>query len=110
MPVAIAWILRVLSRFGKGWLFPIFGAAAAWLIEQATGAISWAIVRVGQGIIEVSLDFLDEIEWGRPPDWAVFGSSFLEIASESGAIAALGILVAGGIVRLVVRIVSLGRL
>ena len=110
MPVAIGWILRVLSRFGKGWLFPVFGAAAAWLIEQMTGAISWAIVRVGQGVIQVTLDFLDEIEWGDPPDWAVFGSSFLEIASESGAIAALGILVAGGVVRLVVRIVTLGRL
>ena len=72
----------------------MFGAAAAWLIEQMTGAISWAIVRVGQGVIQVTLDFLDEIEWGDPPDWAVFGSSFLEIASESGAIAALGILVA----------------
>ena len=110
MPVAIGWILRILSRFGKGWLFPVFGVAAAWAIEQITGAVSWALVHVGQGILVVLLDLLDDVEWGVPPDWSVFGGAFLDVAWESGAITALGILVAGGIARLTVRTVSLGRL
>lgn len=109
MPTAIAWIFRGMARIGKGWTWPVLAVLAGWLIESITGAVSWGLVHVGMGIVEISLDFLDELQFGQAPDWAVFGGAFLELASASGAIAALGILVAGGIARFVVKIVTLGK-
>lgn len=109
MPIAIGWIFRVLARAGKGFAFPLAAAALAWLIEQLTGAVSWAIFALGQSFLELVMDAIDSIDLGTPPDWLVFGQTFVNLVGLSGIVPAFGIILSSAILRLVVKAITLGR-
>ena len=113
MPVLGGLLLRALGKMLSAFWMPLIAVALAWIIEQVTGAISWGIFEVGFAALEFILGLLDSFDWPAGPDWTTFGQyaqASIQILEISGVFAGITIIVSGGIVRVLVRTLTLGRI
>lgn len=126
MPVVIGWILRLGAKLLKGWWIPILAAVGAWIAEAFLGVISWSVVQVGGGLLEVVLDSIVDLQiWvDARPDWdglcgtggalatSTYGNAcawMYSLLSLTGVLSAIAIVVSGFTLRMLVKLVTLGR-
>ena len=112
MPIAITWVLRALARILSGWWIPLVAVVGAWLLEQATGAISWGIFSVAQVTLDGLLFLIQgvsvpatvsEVQWRSLSGYAV------QVGALAGLWTAIGLYISSLGLRLVAWVVTLGR-
>ena len=113
MPFLAGLILRAAGKLLKGWWIPLAAAVSAWVLEQLTGVITWGVFLIAQAVADLLLEVLASATWPASPNWAVLSDEMgtgVTMLSEAGVLGAAQIIVVGGIVRLTVRLLTLGRL
>lgn len=113
MPFVLGLLLRGLGKFLSAWWIPLMAVVVAWIAEATTGVIAWGLYLIAQAVGDLILSVLESQTWPSTPDWAVLTTELetgIALLSEAGIIGALQIVVLGGIVRLTVRLLTLGRL
>ena len=113
MPILGGILLRALGKMASAVWLPVVAVAMAWIVEQVTGAISWGIFEVGFAVLRFILELMDSVAWPAGPDWTAFAgytSAAIQLLEVSGVLAALTILVTGGVLRVVVKTITLGRI
>ena len=91
-------------------MWPGLAAAAVWVVDVSSDALGTALFWVGGSGVTVIMDLLDGLPWPAPPSWSGTVAEGLGIVRKTGLDLAVGIWVSAGVARLVVRVVTLGRI
>ena len=113
MPIIGGVLLRALAKVLSAFWMPLIAVALAWAIEQVTGAVSWGIFEIGFAALEFVLGVIDSVGWPSGPDWtamARYAEASIQILQIGGVFGAITIYVTGGITRILVRTLTLGRI
>ena len=102
-------LLRVGAKILAGFWLPLLAVIGGWLIEQATGAVSWGLFTVGQAGLGLVLETLMDITWPDTPNWGGLPSVALDIGRVSGLWTSVSLVVTSAVLRFVVRMSTLGR-
>lgn len=110
LPVAAAWMVTALGRVALRVMTPALIALSAWGMEQLTGVVSWVVLRFGDLLLGLLLEQIATIRMPAAPNWAAtFGVTILDLIEVSGIDVAFGVVILSLSLRLVVKLVTLGR-
>lgn len=109
MPNFLGWVVRGIARVWKGWMWPGMAAAAVWTFNQLNEAVAGVIFYVGGSFLAVVFAMLGAVSWPDPIEWSRFGALALQLIRLAGLDVAVGIFISAAALRLVVRVMTLGR-
>lgn len=101
--------MRVGARLFKGLWAPASAAGIVYGLEELTGAMSWAFLQLFSAAAEWLIEMMKGITWPASPDWGVMPVKAVQMLYIAGVWQALAVVIAAGILRLMVKIMTLGR-